>query len=246
MDTNESPNEGPVESQEQPSQQPESDPILNTLDTDDDTAPSDVDGTQVNEAEDTEAPVEGEITENQEQEAQPEFDPKEEARRHYEDRQRLRDQRVSQVQQLGEEYAKNGEDEYDQRLRQMEVDRYNERITTNEDRLINEFERVKANPDLQIFNPESEEFNQRAYLKAVKDFEAGYVQRDELGNMYGVRGSLFEHLTETAELLRGAQKSGAVQQVRAAKQMRNNADIKPAASPRETQKDSIMEALLSD
>lgn len=224
---------------------PESDQILEALDTDDDNTPSVVDEKQEQEQPEAEAPVEGEQEESDE-DLQPESDPKEEARRRYEERQRVRQERESQVLELGQEFIKNGEDEYDQRLRAVEVERYNERVTANEDKLINEFERVKANPELQIFNPDSEEFNPKAYQKAIKDFDAGYVQRDELGNMFGIRGSLFEHLTETAELLRGAQKSGAVQQVRAVKQMRTNADIKPAASPRETQKDTVMEVLLSD
>lgn len=226
-------------------EQPESDPILEALGEDDD-APSDVIETPAEEEAETETPAEGEQPAEEEQEAQSELDPKEVARQRFEERQLARQQRESTIRETGAEYVKNGEDEYDQRLRSMEVERYNEKVSANEDRLIGEFERVKASPELQIFNPESEEFNQRAYLKAIKDFDAGYVQRDELNNIQGLKGSLIEHLKETADLMRGAQKSGAVQQVRASRQMKQSADIKPAATPKETQKDAILEALKSD
>lgn len=223
-------------------EQPESDPILDALETDDDNTPSEVDETPAEEQPEPETPEE--VEQPEEQEAQP--DPKELARKAYEERQRVRQEREQSIRQSGEEYIKNGEDEYDQRLRAMEVERYNERVSANEDRLISEYERVKANPDLQLFNPESPEFNEKAYLKAIKDFDAGYVQRDEMGNIAGIRGSLLEHLTETADLLRGAIKTGQVQQVRASQQMKQNADIKPAATPKEPQKDAILDILKSD
>lgn len=221
---------------------PESDPILNALETEDDNTPSEVDETPAEEQPDPETPEE--VEQPEEQKAQP--DPKELARQAYEERQRVRQEREQSIRSAGEEYTKAGEDEYDQRLRAMEVERYNERVSANEDRLIGEFERVKANPELQLFNPESPDFNERAYIKAIKDFDAGYVQRDELGNIAGIRGSLLEHLTETADLLRGAIKTGQVQQVRATQQLRQNADIKPAATPKEPQKDAILDILKSD
>lgn len=89
-------------------------------------------------------------------------------------------------------------------------------------------------------------FDDRAYSKAIKDFNAGYISYDNNGNMVGIKGSLFEHLTETAELLQGAVKRGAVQQVRDAKAMRTNADSKPAAPPKETARDPVLEILLAD
>lgn len=250
MDEEISPN---VEEAEAPTT-PETDPILATLEAEDDT-PSEVEAPESGESE-PEAPAEGE-QEDQEEELQAESDPKEEARLRYEERQRDREARTQQMrelaQQRAEEIRQGAEDEYDQRLKDVEardfereVERYNERVSANEDRLISEFERAKANPDLQIFNPESPEFNIAAYNKAIKDFDAGYLQRDELGNIGDVKGSLLDHLTETADLLRGAQKSGQVQQVRASKQMRANADTKPAATPKEPQKDAILDILKSD
>ena len=178
---------------------------------------------------------------------QAEVDPKEEARRRYEARQAVIREREQRVQQQTQEYVSQGDDEYDQRLRQMEADNYSRTIEHTENTLISEFERAKANPDLQIFNPENkEQFNEKAYDKAMRDYNAGYVAYDSNGNMVGVKGSLYEHLTETADLLQGAIKSGAVQQVRASKKMQTHADSKPSAAPKETVKDPILEILLAD
>lgn len=231
---------------------PESDPILSTLsDTEDEPAdqkPVDpVEETEDEKESEPETQPEGEQTEDETEEVEAEVDPKEEARRRYEERQRVIQERRQRVQEQTQDYVREGEDEYDQRLRNMEVQQYSALIENTENTLINEFERVKANPDLQIFNPENKEtFNEKAYDKAMRDYSAGYVTYDTNGNMVGVKGSLFTHLTETADLLQGAIKSGAVQQVRATKKMQNNADTKPAAPPKEAAKDPILEILKSD
>ena len=209
--------------------------------------PEEVVETPVEDEPESETESEVEQPAEETEDLQPEVDPKEEARRRYEERQAAIAERRDRIQNQGQEYIKAGEDEYDQRLRAMEVDRFNELVENNETKLINEFERAKANPDLQIFNPDNPEaFNAKAYAKALKDYNAGYVQYDNQGNIVQVKGSLFEHLTETAELLRGAVQSGAVQQVRATRKMQSTADPKPAAPRKETQKDPILEALTSD
>lgn len=196
--------------------------------------------------EDSESETEAEV-EQEETESQDEVDPKEEARRRYEERQKAIQERNARIAEQNKDYLEESKDEYDQRLRQMEVQQYTQLVENNENTLIGEFERVKANPDLQIFNPENKEaFNEKAYNKAVRDYNAGYVQYDSYGNMIQIKGSLFEHLKETAELLEGAVKSGAVKQVRATRQMKNAADQKPAAPPKETKTDTVLDILMSD
>ena len=234
---------------------PESDPITNILsDTEDDSQEeakeaepeAEVEETAEKEVTDDEAEPEAEQTKEEDtQEAQP-VDPKEEARRRYEERQKAIQERNERIKQVTEPYIKESEDEYDQRLRNMEVQQYTALIENNENTLITEFERVKANPELQIFNPDSDQFNERAYNKAMRDYNAGYIGYDQNDNMIEVKGSLFTHLQETAELLQGAIKSGAVQQVKASKKMQSNADTKPAATPKETAKDEILDILKSE
>jgi len=231
---------------------PAEDQILSTLsDTEDQNSSEPV----VEETPEVEAP-EAEVEQTTEElpaeseELQAEDDPKEIARKQYEVRQQLRAEREARVRQVTDPYvaeATEAGDEVEARLRNMEADRYIEKVERVTESFVNEFERAKADPDLQIFNPENAEtFNQRAYDKALRDFNAGYIEYDGNGNMIGLKGSLIEHLKETAELLNSAQKSGAVQQVRATRTMRASADTKPAATPKAPEKDQILEILQSD
>lgn len=175
-------------------------------------------------------------------------DPKEIARIKYEERQAYKAERDARIAQEAEKYVEAaGDDVNDQRLRTMEVENYKRAVEGNENNLITEFDRVKANPDLQMFNPDNKEtFNQAAYNKALKDYHMGYLGYDELGNIVEVKGSLFEHFKETAAILGSAVKSGQVQQVRQTRQIRRTADSAPAASPKGGAKDPIMDALTAD
>lgn len=242
-------NTSPIDSNEAV-ETPESDPILDVLsDTEDTEAPAkaeEVVETPDEEESEPEAEPEAEPTNEETEEVEPAVDPKEEARRRYEERQLAQRESQERVQQVAQEHIKGAEDEYDQRLRTMEANDFARLVQHNENTLINEFETAKQNPDLQIFNPESDQFNQKAYDKALRDFNAGYIGYDQNGNMTEIRGSLIEHLTETSDLLQGAVKSGAVQQVKAVRKMQTNADSKPAATPKEPQKDPILEVLMSD
>ena len=232
----------PVIEQESPTE----DPILSTLSDTDDDAPVSVEETPEEEVAEVEAEPEAEQEEVAE-DLQPEVDPKEEARRRYEERQAARTAREARVREQSQPYIDEATDDVDLRMRTIEAERYNEKIENTENTLISQFEQAKSNPDLQIFNPDNQEmFNQRAYDKAMRDFNAGYIEYDANENMVGVKGSLIEHLAETAELLKDSVKSGAVQQVRATRQMRASADVKPAATPKEPVKDTILEILQSD
>lgn len=231
------------------------DPILSALD---DTATDNTESIDETETENNTEPAEVEETESEttepeteaeadaEAEESVELDPKDEARRRYEERQAFKQEQRQRIEAQNKDYVDEAESDIDQRVRAMEVQRYQEIIENTQEKIINEFDRAKADPNLQIFNPESQEFNQKAYDKAMRDYDAGYITYDSNGNMIGVKGSLFQHLTETAELLQGAVKSGAIQQVRAGRQMKATADIKPAASPKETTKDPILDILKSE
>jgi hypothetical protein len=203
------------------------------------------DETKDDESTESEAEPEAEQKTEDETDDQP-LDPKEEARRRYEERQKVREETRARVAQQSEDYVNEVDDPTEQRLRAIEAQEYGRIIENNQNTLVAEFERAKVNPDLQIFNPDSKEFNQKAYEKTMRDYNAGYLEYDANGNMVGIKGSLYEHLTETAELLTGAVKSGQVQQVRATRKMKTNSDSKPAAPPKETTKDPLMEILLED
>ena len=239
---------------------PAEDQILSVLKDTDDTDTQVEDADETTEDEVTKAETEQTVEKPTEESEglQAEDDPKEVARKQYEERQRVRAERRNTIESAAREEAERhlgaGDDEYDQRLRATEArqhladaQQYVNNIEHNENVLLNEFERAKADPDLQIFNPDNKEaFNQRAFDKALRDYNAGYISYDANDNMIGFRGSLIEHLKETAELLTSAQKTGAVQQVRATRTMRVNADTKPANTPKAPVKDVILEILQSD
>lgn len=236
--------------------QPAEDLILNTLSDDDSQSDDSTDSSNADETQnedDTEAETksqsddESEVEQPKEEDNEDQvIDPKEEARRRYEERQAFRAEQRAKIAKETETYTAEAQDEYDQRLRAMEVQRYQELIENTQDKLVSEFERAKVNPDLQMFNPDSKEFNQKIYDKAMRDFNSGYITYDSNGNMVGLKSSLYEHLTETAELYSGAVKSGQFKQVRDSKQMQSKADVKPAASPKEITKDPILDILKSD
>lgn len=196
-------------------------------------------GTEEAPEEEAEAEGEAEPEDNQ-------VDPKEEARRRYEERQRLNAERRAQIEAQTQDYVQQGEDEYDQRIRNMEVQQYVANIERNEEKLVTEFERVKANPDLQIFNPDSDKFNAKAYNTVLADYNAAYVEYDTNGSITNVKGSLYNHLTKMADLLKESATTGAVQQVKAARTMRASADTKPASPQKESAKDPILDVLKSD
>lgn len=198
---------------------------------------------EVAEETETDAETEPEV----EQPTEEELDPKEEARRRYEERQRYNQERRERLQAQTQDYVQGAEDDVDQRVRAIEVQEYARTIENNENKLIGEFDRVKSNPNLQLFNPENkEQFNERLYEKALRDYNAGYLGYDENGNLLEVKGSLFEHFKETAELFQGAERSGQVKQVRATQKMRSVSDSKPAAQQRESTTDPVLDILKSD
>jgi hypothetical protein len=238
-----------------PAETPAEDPILSTLSDDTNVSTeseasneseSQTDETQDDKVSEAEATSEAEQPKEETDESQSEVDPKEEARRRYEERQQAIAEKRAKIQDQTKDYVDSAADEYDQRLRAMEVQAYTGLIETNENKLISEYERAKVDPNLQIFNQDSPEFNERAYSKAIKDFNAGYIEYDANNNIIGVKGSLLQHLTETAELLQEAAKSGQIQQVRDSRKMKVTADIKPAAPPKEKTTDPILDILKSD
>ena len=237
----------------------ENDPILSALTDDGDATPesNESDNIEVEtEEEQTTEETTAETEEQTEESDEVQVDEKELARRGYEERQRKlaerRDSFMSSAQNITEKYVNEAEDEYDQRTRRneaeidkMKAEQYVNNIEHQESQLVNEFARAKSDKDLQIFNPESPEYNAKAYDKALKDYNAGYIHYDANGNIVGLKGSLYEHLKETSELLKESVKSGAIQQVRATKQMKASADMKPSATPKAPDKDPILDILRS-
>lgn len=223
---------------------PESDPLLDVLTDTEDKSEAKADE-EVVETEDKEVTDEETTPEDENKpEETEELDPKEEARKRYEERQTVIAERKARVEKQTQDYINETDDATEQRLRTIEAQEYSRIIEHTENTLVGEYERAVAK--LDIFNPESDSFNKPLLDYAIEQFNAGYVQYDENKNMIGLKGSIEEHLTKTAELYKGAVKSGQIKQVRDGKKMKVNSDSKPAATPKETQKDTISDILMSD
>ena len=241
-------------------EKPAADPILESLGDDTqaektDEKPVDNEGTEDKEEktkgegeEDTDAEAKPDAEQEETKSEEKELDPKEEARKRYEDREQVREERKIRVAQQTEGYVEEGKDDAEKRLRTVEVQGYNQLIEATEDKMVSEFDRVKVDPELQMFNPDNKElFNEKAFGKAIKDYHAGYINYDNNGNMVGIKVSLYQHLKETSEIYSGAVEKGAFKQVRDQRQIKGKGDPKPAVSPKEdTNKDPIMDVLKSD
>ena len=229
------------------------DPILSALDdtatdnsqtideteTENNTEPAEVEET---ESETTEPETEAEA--NAEAEESVELDPKDEARRRYDERQAFKKEQEKNIQIQNQDYIDEAENDLALQVRNLEVKEYQRVVENTQEKIMNDYERVIADPSLQIFNPKSTEFNEKAYDYALRNYNDKIEYHN--GNTVGFKETLFNHFKETAELLQGAVKSGAIQQVRAGRQMKATADIRPAASPKETTKDPILDILKSE
>lgn len=199
---------------------------------------------------DDETKTEGEQVEEPTPEEEPksddEVDPKEEARRRYEERQKAIAERKQRIAEQTKDYIEASEDDQERRIREVEARQYDQLVDHNENTLVTEFERVKANPDLQMFNPDSDQFNEELYAYAIDNFNNSAIEYDRFGNMVGLKGSLYEFINRTAGIYSNAVKAGQVKQVRDSRKMRTNADTKPAATPKPTEKDPLLDVLRSD
>jgi len=258
VDKVETPVEEPTKDEETKVDEPESDKVLDELsDTEGDSEedskdPKDVPKEKADETDDKTTPddettPDGEADtdkkDDKEEKIEPQVDAKEEARKGYDARQA---ERKAKTDEETSNYVAESADDSEKRIRNMEVIQFNNMIQHNENTVVGEYDRVKADPNLQMFNPESEEFNEKLTGKFVKLYEDANIKADANGNLIEVKGSLYEHLKETAGLFKGAIKDGKMQQVRDSNKNKSNSDPKPAAPPPEKKVDPIMEALSSD
>lgn len=206
-------------------------------------------------AEETEAPEEeveapaSEDTESEEPEAEAEqaddsaeLDQKELARQAYLRRQEERKARDQALTKAQEEHLAQAQDEADLAFRQLQIDAYTNKVTTNSDRLTNQYE--KAINDIEIFRNPTPEIAE-ALGEFIDEFQDRYVQLDELGNPVAVTGNLYEHLTNRAALIQKLSQVGARKEKAATAKQRSAVTPPPAGSPKEPKTDPIMEGLLS-
>lgn len=198
------------------------------------------------EAEVTEESEESETTESdetEETEATEELDQKELARQAYQRRQQERAEREAKVAEAQREHLEQAQDDQDLALRQLQIDAYNNKVTINSDKLVNQYN--KALVELEVFRDPSPEIAE-ALADAVDEFEARYVTFDTLGNPIDVKGDLYQHLSIKADRIQKLAQIGARKEKAGVAKSRAAVTPAPSTSPKESKKDPIMEGLLSN
>ena len=166
-------------------------------------------------------------------------DPKELARQAYEARQQARQEREAQMAKMADEHLQAAEDEKDLALRQLQIDAYTNKVNSNTDRLTNQYE--KALNSIQAFQnptPEVREFLD----SAVDEFQARFVQIDELGNPVNVNGDLYAFLQTKAGLVEKLTQLGARKEKVSSAKEKANVTPTPSAPAKESKVDPALEA----
>lgn len=145
--------------------------------------------------------------EPEESEAEPNEDQQKElARKAYEARQQARIERQQAQEELAKQHLEQAQDEQDLALRQLQIDAYNNKVNANTDRLTNQYE--KALNNIEVFKNPTPEVAE--YLsQSIDEFEARFVQMDELGNPVSVNADLTEFLQSKAGLVEKLTQLGA-------------------------------------
>jgi hypothetical protein len=156
-------------------------------------------------------------------------------------------ERLAKLQDDQQSYIADADTDADRLVREIEVERYANKVKANEGTILTEFERVKADPSLQIFNPESKEFRPDLYGELTDVFDKAYTSYDQYGNIIEVKGSLYQTAKKWGQLW---SKEAIVNQAKGqkvARQTSSKAEVTgaSAAKPPKTN-DPLMDLLMSD
>ena len=171
-------------------------------------------------------------------------DPKERARQAYLDRQALKAQRqdeyANQLRELAAQELQQIDDQTQREIAYLKLQNYVRDVADARNSLVIDNELVQR--DFDVFNPKNENFNETAYNSFLSDYEAAYVVKDQTGEVIGFRGpSLYEYLSNKAELISHLTATGARTERKAETKMRAVAETPPVAAPKENKKSAFLE-----
>ncbi len=156
-------------------------------------------------------------------------------------------QRLAQLHQDQQAYVGEAESDADRLVRQIEIERYANTVKANESQVLTEFERVKADPSLQIFNPESKDFNPDLYNELTEVFDKAYVSYDKYGNILQVKGSLYQTAKKWGGIWGKQAKINQAKGQKIASKQSAKSEVTGASAPKAPKdKDPLMDILLSD
>lgn len=168
-----------------------------------------------------------------------EDDRKEQARKAFEARQQARAERQKAQEELARQHLEAAQDEQDLALRQLQIDAYNNKVNSNTDRLTNQYE--KALNSIDVFQNPTPEVAE--YLgEAIDEFEARFVQMDELGNPVEVKGDLYAFLQSKAGLVERLTQLGARKAKQSSAKEKAAVTPPPSAPTKEPKEDPAVKA----
>lgn len=156
-------------------------------------------------------------------------------------------QRLAKLQEDQMGYIKEAETDADRLVREIEVQRYTDRVKANENTILTEFERVKADPALQIFNPESKQFRPDLYQELTDVFDKAYTSYDQYGNILEVKGSLYQTAQKWGKLWNKEAKVNQAKGQKVAQKQATKSEVTGASAPKPPKNtDPLMDLLMSD
>lgn len=134
------------------------------------------------------------------------------------------------------------DDETELARRQLEVEAYGlqkQRIEVNESALISDYKRAIADIDL-LRNPSPAV--QEALDNAIDDFERQSIRVDESGRPVEVAGSLYEHLSKTADSIKKIRAEGETVAKKNLSKTRSKTAVSISQKPKERKSDDGLDA----
>lgn len=197
-----------------------------------------------------------EVSESEEEpEAQAEEEPDDEAikahnaemaQRRIAEREARRKQEAELL-QAQRQYVEEAESDAQRLVNELHIERYNQAVQNNEKAILTEYERVKADPALQIFNPESKEYRPDLFNELQETFEKGYTQVDEWGNVVAVNASFYDKAKQWGNMWNRQAKISEAKASSNLKKSASKAEPQSNSAPRPTKtKDPLMDLLTSD
>ncbi len=149
--------------------------------------------------------------------------------------------------QAQRQYVEEAESDAQRLVNELHIERYNQAVQNNEKAILTEYERVKADPALQIFNPESKEYRPDLFNELQETFEKGYTQVDEWGNVVAVNASFYEKAKQWGNMWNRQAKISEAKASSNLKKSMSKAEPQSNSAPRPTKnKDPLMDILMSD
>lgn len=139
-----------------------------------------------------------------------------------------------------------GDDEDELERRQTQVEKYRnqqERIDLNSARLETDIARAAA--DIDLFKTGTPAVKERL-LRALDQFEANNVTKDERGRPVEIRGNVYQYLQDEADSIRSLLGDGAKQQTQAKTRQTKRTLQTPARTPRQPKVDPDLADFLSE